>query len=195
MPALLPPIPPGAVVVTIGDSIMRGWGLLDVQAWPALLSAGAPWHLVNLACDGAGFVTMGDGCDTNFMGLIPQAVAAKPTAVVIQSSSNDMGQSDAAIEEATQQTMAALRAALPHATVVALSTVWNADTTWPHEITSSSAAIERAASHQQAYYVDLGQPLAGHPEWMQPDGVHPTADGQQAIADAVQREIAPHVAP
>jgi acyl-CoA thioesterase-1 len=73
--------------------------------------------------------------------------------------------------------------------------VWNADTTWPHEITSSSAAIERAASHQQAYYADLGQPLAGHPEWMQPDGVHPTADGQKAIADAVHREIAPHVAP
>jgi acyl-CoA thioesterase I len=182
-------VPPRQVVVTIGDSIMAGLGLDPQYAWPSLLAAGTPTKLVNLACSGAGFIAVG-GCGTNYAGLIAQAAQARPTLVIVESSSNDIGQADAAIDKATQGTMGALRAAVPSATIVALSTVWNDEHSWPEEVTSSSTSIERAASTQHALYLDLGQPLEGHPEWMQGDDVHPTIDGQRVLAESVRRALA-----
>jgi acyl-CoA thioesterase-1 len=176
-------------VVTIGDSIMAGQGLDQSMAWPQLLPTDALTKVVNLACSGAGFIAVG-GCGTNYAGLIARAAAAQPTLVIVESSSNDMGQTDTSIDEATQATMAALRTALPKATIVALSTVWNEQSSWPAEVTSSSLSIQRAASVQHGVYLDLGQPLEGHPEWMQSDDVHPTADGQRALADSVRRALA-----
>lgn len=176
-------------VVTIGDSIMAAYGLDDDEGWPELLATGTPSKLVNLACSGAGFIAVG-GCGTNYAGLIGQAVQAQPTVVIVQSSSNDMGQSDAAIDKATTATMAALRAALPDATIVALSTVWNEESSPPAEVESSSRAIERAAAAQHGIYLDLGQPLEGHPEWMQSDDVHPTSDGQRVLAESVRDRLA-----
>lgn len=176
-------------VVTIGDSIMAAYGLADDEGWPELLATGTPTKLVNLACSGAGFIAVG-GCGTNYSGLIAQAVQAQPTVVIVQSSSNDIGETDAAIDKATTATMAALRAALPQARIVALSTVWNEESEPPAEVTSSSTAIRQAAAAQNAVYVDLGQPLEGHPEWMQSDDVHPTADGQRALAESVRTKLA-----
>jgi lysophospholipase L1-like esterase len=183
-------VPQSQVVVTIGDSIMAGYGLDDVtDAWPELLATGTPTKLVNLACSGAGFIAVG-GCGTDYAGLIEQAAAAQPTLVIVESSSNDMGQPDAAIDKATAATMAALRSAVPQATIVALSTVWNEADSWPEEVTSSSDSIERAVSAQHGIYLDLGQPLEGHPEWMQSDDVHPTVDGQRVLAESVRRALA-----
>ncbi|MEJ1229601.1 MAG: hypothetical protein WDM88_01560 [Galbitalea sp.] len=34
-------------------------------------------------------------------------------------------------------------------------------------------------------YLDIGQPLAGHREWLQFDDVHPTVQGQQVLAQAI----------
>jgi acyl-CoA thioesterase-1 len=168
---------------------MAGLGLDDQDAWPSLLATGTPTKLVNLACSGAGFIAVG-GCGTNYAGLIAQAAQAQPTLVIVESSSNDIGQTDAAIDKATEATMAALRSAVPNATIVALSTVWNDEDTWPEEVTSSSKSIERAAAAQHALYLDLGQPLEGHPEWMQSDDVHPTIDGQRVLAESVRRALA-----
>lgn len=177
------------VVVTIGDSIMAAYGLDDDEGWPELLATGTSSKLVNLACSGAGFIAVGS-CGSDYAGLIPQAVQARPTLVIVQSSSNDMGQSDAAIDRATSTTLAALRAALPDATIVALSTVWNEESSPPAEVASSSAAIQHAVLAQRGIYVDLGQPLEGHAEWMQSDDVHPTADGQRVLAESVRAQLA-----
>lgn len=177
------------VVVTIGDSIMAAQGLDTDEGWPELLATGTPSTLVNLACSGAGFIAVGT-CGTNYAGLIDQAAHAQPTLVIVESSSNDMGQPDDAIDEATSDTMATLRAAVPGATIVALSTVWNEQASPPEEIASSSAAIQRAAAAHHAIYLNLGQPLEGHPEWMQADDVHPTADGQRVLAETVRTQLA-----
>ncbi|MDL9979995.1 SGNH/GDSL hydrolase family protein [Microbacterium sp. ASV49] len=177
------------VVVTIGDSIMAAQGLDTDEGWPELLATGTPSTLVNLACSGAGFIAVGT-CGTNYAGLIDQAAHAQPTLVIVESSSNDMGQSDDAIDEATSDTMATLRTAVPGATIVALSTVWNEQASPPEEVASSSTAIQRAAAAEHAIYLNLGQPLEGHPEWMQSDDVHPTADGQRVLAETVRTQLA-----
>lgn len=42
-----PALPPGAVVLILGDSISAGYGVESSQAWPGLLAARSGWNVVN----------------------------------------------------------------------------------------------------------------------------------------------------
>ena len=41
------PLPPGTMVLALGDSITAGYGLAPEQAWPALLAEKTGWQVVN----------------------------------------------------------------------------------------------------------------------------------------------------
>lgn len=41
------PLPPGTVVLALGDSLTAGYGLAPEQAWPALLAEKTGWQVVN----------------------------------------------------------------------------------------------------------------------------------------------------
>ncbi len=174
-------------VVAVGDSIMKGHGLTAAQAWPALMAAQDGWRLDNLACDGAGFLTVGNDsdCGDTFAGLVKKAAALHPRTVIIEGSSNDFGQSDTDLLPETVSLLAQLRAALPNAQIIGLSTVWG-DTAVPAQLTDVNAQVRTAVEKVGGRYLDIGQPLSGHPEWMQSDDIHPTAAGQLAIFGAVQ---------
>jgi len=176
----------GPVVVAIGDSIMKGHGLSPAQAWPALLAQTNAWSLDNLACDGAGFVKAGDAddCGGDFSGLVAEAVAAKPSLVLISGSSNDLGISNSQLQEQTIQVVTALQAALPTTTIVGISTVWN-DTAAPDQMDDINEQVRQAVKGVGGVYLDIGQPLAGHRSWLQSDDVHPTARGQRELAKAI----------
>lgn len=55
----------------------------------------------------------------------------------------------------------------------------------PDEVGSTSDDLSIAVTLVGGTFIDVGQPLAGHPDWMQDDDVHPTARGQEAIAQTV----------
>jgi acyl-CoA thioesterase-1 len=173
-------------LLAIGDSIMKGHGLDADEAWPALIAAQRGWTLDNLACDGAGFLTTGDkgDCDETFAGLVDKAVKLQPHTVIVEGSSNDFGESDSALARETFSEITKLHAALPYARIIGLSTVWN-ETAVPAQLADINEQVEKAVLSVGGRYFDIGQPLAGHPEWMQSDDVHPTARGQQAIEEAV----------
>ncbi|HAM25176.1 MAG TPA: SGNH/GDSL hydrolase family protein [Microbacteriaceae bacterium] len=174
------------VVAAIGDSIMKGHGLTPAQAWPELLARSNHWALDNLSCDGAGFVKTGDAddCGGDFSGLVAEAVTAKPSLIIISGSSNDLGISNAQLEEQTIQVVKALRAALPTTTIVGISTVWN-DTVAPDQMDDINEQVRQAVKGVGGVYLDIGQPLAGHRSWLQSDDVHPTARGQRELAKAI----------
>ncbi len=178
---------PDPTVVMIGDSIMKGHGLAARDAWPALMGAQNDWRLDNLACDGAGFLTVGSDsdCGETFAGLVAKAVALHPRTVIIEGSSNDFGESNSALLPETQAQLAELRAALPHAQIIGLSTVWG-DTAVPAQLADVDAQVRDAVTRVGGQFLNIGQPLSGHPEWMQSDDVHPTVAGQRALAAAVQ---------
>lgn len=178
-------------LLAIGDSIMKGHGLSADQAWPALIAARRGWTLDNLACDGAGFLATGDktDCDTTFAGLVKEAEKLQPRTVIVEGSSNDFGQSDAALYKTTIDQLQELHAALPRARIIGLSTVWN-DTAVPAQLDNVNDQVRLAVLKVGGRYLDIGQPLGGHPEWMQSDDVHPTAAGQIAIEAAVQNAFA-----
>ncbi|MFT4210459.1 MAG: SGNH/GDSL hydrolase family protein [Microbacterium sp.] len=174
--------------VMIGDSIMSGYGLETSQAWPALLADTEPLQLTNLACGGTGFVAVGD-CGTDYAGFIPAVAALAPQLVVIESSSNDFDLPADQIAVATEDTVQQLHDAAPYALIVGLSTIWNDDTDVPGDVDVTSAALEQALDEVDGVFIDVGQPLAGHPEWMQDDDVHPTAAGQRVIAAVVAAKL------
>jgi lysophospholipase L1-like esterase len=181
--------PTGTSVVTIGDSIMAGYGLDSASdAWPALLARAGHLEVTNLGCSSGGFVAVGS-CGSDYAGLIDQAVAADPAIVVVQSSDNDFTESAASIDTATRRTMHAVRAALPKAEIIGLSTLWDQPGAVPDEVQETSASLRRAVTAVHGTFVDIGQPLAGHEALLQSDSEHPTVAGQHALLRAVLRNV------
>lgn len=195
-PAAIPGPPPlhtlsaNPVVVAIGDSIMKGHGLTPTEAWPALLAIDDHWRLTNLACDGAGFLRTGnsDDCGNDFSGLVSEAVAKHPQLIIISGSSNDLGLDNAQLKKQTDTVVSSLRVKLPHAIILGISTVWN-DTTTPDQMDDINEQVRSALNKAQGLYLDIGQPLAGHKEWLQDDDVHPTVEGQRQLAASISKAI------
>ncbi len=187
-PSPSPSVDTRTATVMIGDSLMSGYGLDSSQAWPTVLSAALPLQVTNLACGGTGFVAVGD-CGTDYSGFVPAVAALAPQLIIVESSSNDFDLSNEQIVDATRDTLEQLRAAAPDAVIVGLSTIWNDDAEIPPDVEITSAALAEAVTEVGGTFLDVGQPLAGHPEWMQFDDVHPTSSGQRAIAAAVREAL------
>lgn len=182
--SILPAIPRPAVIVTIGDSIMSGYGLDPDEAWPVLLATKEDVSVTNLACAGAGFVRIGD-CGTDFSGLIEQAQDQQPEMIIIQSSDNDAYEDESSISTATTDTIRALHKAVPSAHIVGLSTIWNLPYEPPETIAAASASLQAAVEAVGGTFVDVGDPLRDQPTLLQDDEEHPTVAGQQALLAAI----------
>jgi acyl-CoA thioesterase-1 len=196
-PSVTPPAPPALVVpvaplqvLTIGDSIMRGWGLTPADAWPKVISLTNGWDVTNLGCDDAGFVVSGkpSQCADTLVGVSSSVAALHPDLIIIEGSSNDFGQSNTQLLAATIKALAILRSQFSNADIVGLSTVWS-DTAPPSQLADVNSQVQQAVTAVGGRYFDIGQPLGGHPEFLQNDGVHPTATGQAALAAAIQTAI------
>lgn len=176
-----------STVVAIGDSIMDGHGLDPDQAWPAVVSQYNGWHLVNLATDGAGFVTKGDD-GSIFADQVNEAVEFDPSMVILSGSSNDLGVSESDVQASMISAMHTLRHDLPHTRIVAVSPVWN-ESESPAQLDEINDDMESTVMSVGGVYLDIGRPLLGKAGYMQSDDVHPTADGQLAIAAAVEQRM------
>ena len=186
-----PVVPTGPLqVLTIGDSIMRGWGLRSEDAWPKVIALTKEWDVTNLGCDDAGFVVVGKAsqCGDTLLGVSRSVAALHPDLILIEGSSNDFGQSNTRLLAATTEALATLRSEFPNADIVGLSTVWS-DTAPPAQLADVNSQMQQAVTAVGGRYVDIGQPLGGHPELMLADGVHPTAAGQGALAAAIRADI------
>ena len=191
-PATTTPVvaPAPTRVVAIGDSIMKGFGLSPADAWPELISATNGWSLDTLACDGAGFVQPGSSfeCGDTFVDVSRSAATLAPDLIIIEGSSNDFGQSNSELLSATIRALTILRTQFPNSEIIGLSTVWS-ETTPPAQLADINSQVQEAVEAVGGHYLDIGQPLSGHPELMQGDDVHPTVAGQAVLAAAIQTAL------
>ena len=179
-------------VLTVGDSIMKGFGVAPGQAWPSVVADDDGWSLTNVACDGAGVLRVGsvNDCDENFSALISSEANLHPDIVVFEGSSNDFGLDNSELLASTISELQAIRAEFPSAQIVGLSTLWGY-TDPPAQLVQINSQVQRAVTQVGGTYVDIGQPMARHPELMQSSDVHPNAAGQAVLASTIRAVMQP----
>jgi len=177
------PRPDGAapLVVFLGDSLTAGLGLAEDRAFPALvarqLGDEMPVRVVNAGVSG----------DTTSGGLrrLDWLLRQDPDLLVVELGANDAlrGQSVEGIEKNLRAIVGRAREAGVPVLLVGL----RIPPSYGAEYAESFRAIYPAIAR------DLDVPLvpfllegvAGHPDLNQPDGIHPTAEGHQVVAETV----------
>lgn len=182
--ATAPTTPPR--VVFVGDGYTAAVGATAPGlGFPTLVGNAEHWNVDVVACAGAGYVVSGS-CGTNYAGLIPKVVAAQPSIVVVTGGRNDTPQYQSSAQ-AANTFFAQLAAAVPNAKIYAISPVWDStDGQMPLGVVQQS--VRTAASAHGATYVDIGEPLRGHPELIS-SGVMPNDAGYAAIASAIENAL------
>ena len=174
-------LPPGSRVTIVGDSIVRGLGLEPGQAWPALVGDDLGWSVVNLGCDGGGFIEPGD-CGVAVGDRAEEIADTRPDAIVLIASSNDLGWTPEEVADAMGPAVQAIAEASPSARLIALDSVWGPDPR-PEDLNAYDAALVQAVDAAGGIALEYPDPL--RPDGLlAEDGVHPTAEGQVALADA-----------
>jgi lysophospholipase L1-like esterase len=178
-------VPP--IVAFLGDSYTAGAGTTQgSKRWTTLLSQSLGWVETNIGRGGTGYLTTSgkDGCGLdvcpNYVGMIPDAVKAKPSIVVVSGGRNDLSKDPQTVAANVHEFFTTLRADLPDAKIIATSPAWDA-TTPPERLAALAIVIQTEAQSVKATYVDLGQPLAGKPDLISADKVHPNDAGHSAL--------------
>ena len=172
------------MVLFLGTSLTAGMGLSPEQAYPALIqtridSAGLGFRVVNAGVNGE---TSAGGL-RRIDWLLRQPVAV----LVVELGANDMlrGQDVAAMRANLQEIIDRTRVAYPAARIV-ISGMQAAPNLGEPYVGEFAATFEELAEENDAALIPfLLDGVAGIPELNQPDGNHPTAEGQVIVAENV----------
>ena len=192
-----PPSSPGAEtpsetatrIVVVGDAFTSSslQGSVAPSAWPPLLRERLDDVSVEVsAADGAGYVT------TNVLGATMGSLAtAAPTeeadvVVVFGGRADAAGIADQ-VAIAAGETFAQIRATAPDAALVVIGPAWPAAEV-PAGVRNNRGVIRDAAVAAGAIFVDPLEAgwFVDQPDLIAADGVHPTEQGQQYLADLIE---------
>jgi lysophospholipase L1-like esterase len=179
-------------VAFLGDSYVFGEGVKrPVQArWTSLLSDRFGWDEVNMGLGGTGYTTPGpeDGA-TTYAQRVDEVKDARPDVVVVSGGRNDVLAKPERIRTEAIALYRALRKLQGSPEVVVVAPLWDASPK-----SKRFLAVERAVlAAVRKVGVELvsfpRQPLAGKPQLMSSDKLHPTAAGYAVIARALARPL------
>jgi acyl-CoA thioesterase I len=181
-----PPAPP--TVVFLGDSLTAGLGLPEGDAYPArvgelLAAKGRPVRVVNGGVSG----------DTTAGGLrrIDWLLRQKPAVVVVWLGAND-GLRGFPVEETEKNLRAIVGKAKGAGAKVLLCGMYVPPSYGPVYQERFSSLFPRLARELTVAFSPFPlKDVAGRPELNQPDGAHPTAEGQRLVAAVVAKDLAP----
>jgi lysophospholipase L1-like esterase len=176
------------VAAFIGDAVVQGNSSGSLAAGVA---GALGWQAVNLGRGGTGYVTSAGTakCGLDYCAPFPMmaadAIAAKPDVVVVSGGPGD-GTTD--VSTAAGMLFTQLHKALPKAKVIVVAPMAGSGAV-PASLTALRSQVKAAARTAGVSYIDIGSPLAGHPELVASDGVHLTKDGYAAVAKLVAQAI------
>ncbi len=182
-----PELPTAAV---IGDSIAIGLGVPAEDAWPLVAAARLGWTLADFAESGAGFTRQGVNSH-RFDDQVSAVIRLRPQVVLVAATINDAATArtePAAVSTATHAAIERLSGALPDTTIIGMGAVWGPIAA-PAVTSVMDDSLRDAVLEAGGHWLPIGQPLLGRADLVQPDGVHPTAAGQELLSKAVSDAI------
>jgi len=176
------------VIVALGDSLTAGLGVAADEAYPARLEArlareGYTYRVVNAGVSG----------DTTAGGLrrVDWVLRAKPEIVIVALGANDglRAQSPQAMRENLAAIVRRLQAAGARVLLAGMRLPPNYGAEYTKEFQTVFPDVARSTG--AAFMPFLLDGVAADPRLNQPDGIHPTAAGQQVIADRLWPYLRP----
>ena len=175
-------------IVALGDSLTAGLGLLENQAYPALLQKkldtdGYPFEVVNAGVSG----------DTSAGGLrrLDWALEGEVRIMIVALGAND-GLRGLSVDEMKSNLEEIIRHAKEKNIVVILAGMEAPPNYGPEYTTSFRKAFQDLAREQRVLYVPfLLANVAGNPALNQGDGIHPNPEGAAIIADTLFQALRP----
>jgi acyl-CoA thioesterase-1 len=178
---------PATRIVVLGDSLAAGYGLPEEEAFPALAEAAlrAAGHAVEV-------VNAGVSGDTTAGGLarLDWVLRHRPAILVVELGGNDAlrGQPLQEIERNLGEIVRRGRAAGARVVLLGMDIPVNYGALYARGF---AALYERVAEAEEAVLVPgFVRELGAEESLLQPDGLHPTAEGQRRLA----ARLVPHLA-
>jgi acyl-CoA thioesterase-1 len=172
-----------STVVVVGDSLSSGYGLGTDNSWVALLE-----ERLGEQAYGYAVVNASIAGDTTAGGLarLPQLLAEhQPAIVIIELGGNDglRGQAVSRMRENLASMIELILRTGAQAVLAGIQIPPNYGPAYTEQFAATYPAL--AARYQIPLIEFLMDGIALHPSLMQPDRIHPNADGQQPMLDNV----------
>jgi acyl-CoA thioesterase I len=182
------PIDTRPVVVAFGDSLSAGFGADPGKSFPDFLqkdltAAGLHWRVVNAGVSGN---TTLDG-----VSRLSEVLAYKPRVTIVEFGGNDglRGLPITSTRANLEQIIQALKTAGSDVLLAGMTLPPNYG---PDYIKSfEQIYVQLAAKYKLTRIPFLLEDVAIHPDLMQRDGIHPTAEGNEIVAKTVMRYLKP----
>jgi acyl-CoA thioesterase-1 len=177
-----------SVIVCFGDSLTAGFGLDAGQSYPDLLQReldrrGYKYRVENLGVSG----------DTTQDGLarVSMALELKPSIAILELGANDglRGQPVSGIERNLGQAIEAFQKAKVSLLLAGITLPPNYGPDYIHGFAAIYPDLAKKYKVRLLGFLLAG--VAGNPLLMQPDGLHPNADGTRIVAATVFKALRP----
>jgi lysophospholipase L1-like esterase len=183
------PVAGQLVVAFLGDDWTAGAGASRKgKRFTSLVASALGMDEQNFGIAGTGYAKASatGGAYGTRLGAV---VASDPQVVVVSGGRNDRSDAAATVADAAQLIFAHLHTELPNAVLIAVAPFWG-DSDLPPEMAALSSAVEQGVTDAGGSYLDLADPIHGHPDFMA-DDADPNDQGYAAIATALQPLLAP----
>jgi len=180
------------VTLILGDSYTEGTALApdDLQyRWATALAQRLGWEEVNAGCNGSGYTRRGGVCGNNYLERIPQLATVKPDIIIVSGGVNDLSATPQLIDTQVRDTFTVLRETFPAARLYAVNGIYYTGVDTPPLLARLNESVALEVDHAGGTYLDIGEPLLGHPELMAGDGLHPNPAGHALIADLTEAAL------
>jgi len=187
-PAATPEDGGRAKIVLLGDSLTAGLGLLESQAYPAVLQQkidadGYPYEVENAGVSG----------DTSAGGLrrLDWALQGNVRVLVLALGAND-GLRGLSVAEMTNNLTQIIERARERNVMVILAGMEAPPNYGQEYATAFRQAFRAIAQKERVIFIPfLLDKVAGHSELNQSDGIHPNVQGAQIVAETVWNALRP----
>jgi lysophospholipase L1-like esterase len=175
------------VVAYLGDDWTAGRGASSrAKRWTTLLSKQLGVSERNFGAAGTGYAKS-SGHAGSYRSRVAAVVAAHPDVVVVSGGRNDARLAPAKVTVQARTLFETLHAKLPKAILIGLPPFWG-DSATPVTLVPLAQAIKTAVMAAGGFYLDVPDPLFGHPKYMA-DAADPNDKGYAAIAAALKAKL------